>query len=385
MKKGVHFEKTTTGFGGVYMFYQCGGLYESPKFRGITHLAEHLSCKGEKKYQKEFVMNSFETNALTSDEHVCFFFSGIDELASKFVEKYLSCRNYIPTKEEFETEKNIVIQEVQSALCDNNLYAAVNRGLFNHYGALGDIEAIKSLTYEEFIPFYEKIFAKPSVVVFMGGNHMKKAYDKFSGTIEIETSEKKKNQLKANKTPDESKYKIWSNKDSNSVAFLSLFRGKANNAQLSFLMRLFGDGFYSPFYDHIRETKKLCYYIWSGVEILGKLRSFQIWTETSKEKDFTDELFNVLRNFEKYISKDYFDSYVKKATTDMLQIRMRGGYNLAQNKYYGDECSFFNTFNKDDPMFSYDEMKKLARKISKRASWVRMSHCKDKIEFSDKI
>jgi len=385
LKNGVHFEKTTTGFGGVYMFYQCGGRYEIPKFRGITHLAEHLACKGEKKYQKECVMNSFETNALTGDDHVCFYFSGIDDLTAKFVEKYLSCRHYIPTQEEFETEKQIVIQEDQSALCNNTLSEAISRGLFNYSGAIGDIEAIKALSYDDFLGFYKKIYAKPSVVVFMGGNHMKKAYDKFGKTIEIDMVKRVRPPIKVNKEPDSSKYKIWSKKDSNSVAFLSVFKGKEKNAQLSFLMRLFGDGFYSPFYDHIRETKKLCYYIYSGIEIFDKLRYCQVWTETSKEKEFTDELFNILGNFEKFVSKDYFDSYIEKAITDIRQVKMRGGYNLAHNKYFANDESFFNTFDETNPIFSYDVMCKLAQKVANRDSWKKMSHFKDKISFSDKI
>jgi len=381
----VFFEKSVNGFGGLFMFYECGGRFETPKFRGMTHLAEHLACKGEKKYQKEVVMNSFDTNAMTGDNYVCFYFSGLEDLTAGFVEKYLSCRNYIPPEEEFETEKLIIEQEVQSALCNNTLAEAFNRGMFDYSGPCGDIDAIKALSYQDFLSFYKEIYSKPSVVVFSGGKNMEKAFKKFGTSIEFKKDKRNKQPISMFKQPDTTKYKVWSKKDSNTVLFFAEMKGKEKDAQISFLLNLLGDGFFSPFYQEIREEQKLCYYIYPFFEKYGKHRLSIVITETSKEKEFTDSLFNILVNFEKFVTKEYYENYIQKTITTLRQINLKGGYNLSYYKYCSDEESFFNTFDQNSPLFSYEAMKKLAKKLAKRSIWKKMSHYQDNITFTETV
>lgn len=384
MKNGIHFEKTTNGFGGIYFFYQCGGNYEKPKFRGLTHLAEHLACKEEKKFEKDFVMNSFDNNAMTGDDFVCFYCNGINDLMADFAGKYLSTRNYIPTQEEFETEKLIVIQEVQSALCNDTLNESFHRGMFDYSGACGDIEAIQNISFADFIKFYKSIYSKPSVVIFTGDEQMKKVYNKLGKKIEFDASKKAKQPIKMNSVPDTSKFKAWSKKDTNSLVYFTEVKGKQNKTQLQFLMKLLGDGFYSPFFQVIREKNKLCYYVQGHFEKMGKYNLFQVWTETSQEEKFTSTLFDLLNDFEKHVTKEYFQSYCKKIETDFRKIRLVAGFGLAYHKYF-DEESFFNLFDPSKPEFSYESMVKLASKIADKKNWKKMSHCGDQISFTETV
>lgn len=384
MKNGIYFEETNSGFGGVFVFYECGGFYEKPKFRGITHLSEHLACKSEKRFDKDIIMNGFNTNALTADDHVCFYYNGLEDLTSTFVEKYFSCRNYIPTEEEFETEKQIVIQEVQSAFCNYTLSIAFSRGLFNYYGALGDIESIRNLNYQDFIKFYKDIYNNPSVVVFTGGKNMKKAYNRMKDKIAINTTQKKRVPINMLKTLNKDSYEIWSNKDSNSVLLFREFKTK-ERSQVTFLICLLSDGFYSPFNEYLRETKKLCYYIMTYIENLGKNTYINVWTETDKEVEFIESFFEILNNFEKFVTKDYYELYIKKLINDYRVSKIKKDYSLLYRKYIVDKDNLFNKFEPSNPLFSYNAMIKLIKKVSKRNEWKKMTHFKDKIEFTETV
>ena len=387
MKQGIFFEPTKSGFGGVYLFYQGGGRYEKAGFRGISHLAEHLKCKGHDKFKREFNFLALDWNAMTGDEFVGFYCAGLEEKIAGFSARYLEAvTSYIPTKEEFESEKEIVQQELVSALSNDTLPEAYSRAKFNYYGAIGSSEDLKALSYKDFLKFYKNMYGNPTTIVFSGAGKMKKVFENLKTTVKTKAVIQKKQVIVVNKKPDEKQFSVWSNKDATTLKLFSVIQDKSLCAQYSFLFRLLGDGLYSPLYQEIRETKKLCYYLRLNLNRFEKnIKVVEFDTETEKIEEVKNSLFEILENFEKYVSKEYFADYVEKYLTEQKKFVMKGGFNYALVKYFSEDDSLFYTYAKNSPLFSYEAMKTLSDKIADKKNWESVIHKKDKIIFTDKV
>ncbi len=216
MKNGVHFEKTDDGFGGIYLVYQAGGIYERTGYRGISHLAEHIKCKKEKEFKRELNTLCLETNAVTDDGYVIFYCRGLEENVAEFADKYLSCFSFEPTEQEFEAEKLIVRQEIESMLNDYTLSVAYERGMFGYGGAAGFLEDITAITYKDFMKFYREMLGTPSSVVFVGGENLLKSFLK-NNNIKCRKTARKPFLKEMNKEPDTSLYQVWSSKSTASA------------------------------------------------------------------------------------------------------------------------------------------------------------------------
>lgn len=385
MEKGVFFEKHDTGFGGIYLLYEAGGRFEKEGYRGISHLAEHIKCKKEKLFKRELNVLGLYTNAYTENKTVGFFCTGLDDELSSFAERYLSCFDYTPTPEDLENEKKIVLQEAKSCLCDYTLSCSYTRSMYGYGGAIGYEEDIEGISYDNFMKFYNEMLGVPSTVVFVGGNKMKKVYEKFKG-MKTKKTERTPLKFSLREKPDNKFIFPWSSKSTLSVCLFSEIEKKAKSAQYVFLTRLLSDGLYSPLYDVIRENKNLVYFICLSLCDYGNSRVLELSTETGKIEEVKNAFFEIINKFDHYVTRDYYEDYVKKTLISIKQKKMKkNSMDFVLSEYSSELDSLFKEFDPSKKEFSYENMRKLCQKISKRENWNSMTHYKDKITFAKKV
>lgn len=142
---------------------------------GISHLIEHLAFKNSKDFTTQELMeiskNEGLSNASTTYDYIDYFFettADYMDLAIKYCFNVAYNDLTKVTKEEFETEKNVVLNEIRR-------YADDEQALF-YFGALqtasrihpedniiGDAKTVETLCLQEAIAIKEMLLASPSV------------------------------------------------------------------------------------------------------------------------------------------------------------------------------------------------------------------------------
>lgn len=142
--------------------------YKNKKIYGLSHFIEHLSFKSPRDYTTEqlnyLINNKGEHNASTDYNRIDYWFqTNTDnaELALSLVCNYAFNDLKKISKNEFETEKNVVINEINRYLDDpqeifaNDLYKTMF-SLKKEDNVLGTMEIIKELTLEDAIELKKK-------------------------------------------------------------------------------------------------------------------------------------------------------------------------------------------------------------------------------------
>jgi predicted Zn-dependent peptidase len=162
---------------GIFGFYFHGSsLLEPIGFRGVSHLCEHLLCKSENDMHQLITEHGLETNAATSDECVYFHAKGLTRNVDWYVENVLlrdGPRNifqWTPSEEDFNSERNVVLQEYEGAFSQQYsiIYDNISRKHFGHYRPIGLDKDLRSLSYEDFLSFFNARFRQPTGIFYSG-------------------------------------------------------------------------------------------------------------------------------------------------------------------------------------------------------------------------
>ena len=104
--------KSQTDLSGFYVVYEGSTNLEKPGWFGISHLLEHLVCKSFDHLQEDFDRDSIDWNAYTSGNEIVFYLTGLDEKVNKWKGEFIKLLGqFNVTKEEFENERKIVLEE----------------------------------------------------------------------------------------------------------------------------------------------------------------------------------------------------------------------------------------------------------------------------------
>ena len=102
------------GLASVNLIFE-GSNIETSDQLGCAHLLEHLMCKKLKKMEEhEFDIHGIEFNAITSPGFTQYYINGLDDKVQLFAQKFinkLTNTSFDFTKQEFEQEKQIILQE----------------------------------------------------------------------------------------------------------------------------------------------------------------------------------------------------------------------------------------------------------------------------------
>jgi predicted Zn-dependent peptidase len=295
--------KNPTDLSGFYVIYKGSTNLEKKGIYGISHLMEHLVCKALDPYQDELDRLGISHNAYTSGNEVVFHIKGLDKSISKWRNKFVDLLGQFDvTKEEFENERNIVIQEYMDSFNDqsHNHWLNLDRKKYNNFNPIGLKEDLEKLTWMDCLNYFEKQYSTPSSIINVSKNI------EFGADMDFKTA-------KQNKKFTISDYPVTLQRDNEYKGKVSLIMSSElideDFSKIMFVNNMLATGLQSPFYKEIREKKGLVYYIGSSLQRMNTQGSNAIYTMSSAENinKITDIVGNIFDNSEKFLTKERFD------------------------------------------------------------------------------
>lgn len=296
--------KSQSNLSGLYVVYEGSTNIEKKGNFGISHLMEHLMCKTFFHMIQDFDRDGIEWNAYTSSNEIVFYMTGLDEKINKHKNEYLeSLQSFEITKDQFENERQIVLQEYEDTFNDQSQAHQLNlsRKLFNDYDPIGLREDLEKLKFMDCLNFYELQYSKPTKIIHVSKNKKLKNLDIDFSDLKID----KKFEIGKHDVPLELNNEF---KDKTSIICLSPLI-EEDHAYIHFLNAMISLGLKSPLYDEIREKRGLVYYIHCFQSRLNKQGIITIDTQTSN-KNFNsviDGIDKVLKDSKKILNKDRFE------------------------------------------------------------------------------
>jgi len=261
-----------------------------------TKMIDHL--------QEDFDRDGVEWNLWTSSNDICMYIQGLDEKVNKWKHIIVDLIfDFKITKEDFENERKIVMEEYMDSFTDLSESHMLNlsRKLFNDYGPIGLKEDLESLKFLDIINFWELQYAKPTKVINVSKNNPYK-----NKTLDFAEREIIKNvEYGDYKVPFELNNDF---KDKSSLIMLSPIINE-DFAYVHYINAMLSLGLKSPLYQEIREKRGLVYYVHCYQSRMNQQGINAIATQTSN-KNFNavvDATKLVLDNPKKYLTKDRFD------------------------------------------------------------------------------
>ena len=304
-----------TNLSGFYVIYEGSTNLEKPGWYGLVHLMEHLVCKSFDHLQEDFDRDGVDWNAYTSNNEICFYLTGLDEKVNKWKGQFVDLLGQFKiTKEDFENERKIVIEEYLDAMNGQTEVHQINlsRKLFNDYDPIGLKEDLEKLKFMDIINFWELQYSKPTKVINVSKNnpYKNKTLDFAERTIVKNVS------FGDHKVPFELGNEF---KDKSSLVMLSPVIDE-DFAYVHFINAMLSLGLKSPLYQEIREKRGLVYYIHCYQSRMNQQGINTIATQTSNKnfKAVVEATKTVLENPSKYLTKDRFN-----LVKDYYKVRMQ--------------------------------------------------------------
>jgi predicted Zn-dependent peptidase len=306
--------KSETELSGFYVVYEGSTNLEKKGWFGISHLMEHLMCKNFDHLQEDFDKDGIDWNAYTSSNEIVFYLTGLDEKVNKWKGEFMDLLGeFNVTKEQFENERNIVLEEYMDCFNDQTQTHMLNlsRKLFGDYDPIGLKEDLEKLKYMDCLNFFELQYAKPTKIINVSKN---KPYK--NNTIDFAKRDIKKTiEFGENDVDLELSNEF---KDKTSIAILSPII-EEDFAYVHFINAMLSLGLKSPLYQEIREKKGLVYYVHCYQSRVNNQGINTISTQTSNKNynGVVDAVKEVITNPDKYLTKERFD-----LVKDYYKVRM---------------------------------------------------------------
>lgn len=307
--------KSQTDLSGFYVVYEGSTNLEKSGWYGISHLMEHLMCKNFDHLQEDFDKDGIDWNAYTSGNEIVFYLTGLDEKVNKWKGEFMDLLGqFNVTKEQFENERNIVLEEYMDSFNDQTQSHMLNlsRKIFNDYDPIGLREDLQKMKFMDCLNYFDLQYAKPTKIINVSKNKQYK-----NNSIDFaERSIVKNLAFGDHKVPFELNNDF---KDKSSLVMLSPVIDE-DFAYVHFINAMLSLGLKSPLYQEIREKRGLVYYVHCYQSRMNQQGLNTIATQTSN-KNFNacvDSVKLVLDNPKKYLTKDRFN-----LVKDYYKVRMQ--------------------------------------------------------------
>lgn len=295
-------KKSQTDFSGFYVIYKGSTMNETPENYGISHLAEHLKCKSFEKLYDTFDRFSIAWNAYTSSTEIVFYLTGLDEHVSKYRHDVVnSLLTFNITEEQFETERNIVIQEYKDCFQDQGSAHFYNilREYNGAYSAIGKLSSLENIKYQDILDYHDKFLTKPDTIINISKN------TKFDGFNDFNTT---KRPTTFNNVDDNLEIENQANfKKTSIVGFRNT---NCDFPYIRFINKMIAGSLNSPLYLELREKRGLSYGVDSFLYELS-LEEGMISTGIITDEKNYDEVISVYKdvysNPEKYVTEERFN------------------------------------------------------------------------------
>lgn len=327
--KNVHFFKEPVpvniqndiNLSGFYIMFDGSTINERDKFKGGSHLLEHLICKSIDHLMDTFQTFDIQWNAYTSNTEVVFYMTGLDRYVNEYKESFLNfILNYNLTDEQLQNEKKIVLEEYKDAFNSQNEahYLNLIRKKFGYYTAIGLRSDIENITFNLCQEYLDRFFRKPTKIVNVSKYNPFQNQDiKFLPPVKT---------VPFTLADDVDIFKITSDEKTIvpeghlPIETINNFKNKSSIinmspiitekfAEVSFLCAMLGSGLNSPLYKEVREKLGLVYYIQCFNDRMNNVSSvILISTETSNKnvKTVQKQIRYVLDNKEKFLTQERF-------------------------------------------------------------------------------
>jgi predicted Zn-dependent peptidase len=296
--------KSQTDLSGFYVVYEGSTNLEKSGWYGISHLMEHLMCKNFDHLQEDFDRDGIEWNAYTSNNEIVFYLTGLDDKVNKWKGEFMDLLgDFNVTKEEFENERNIVLEEYMDSFNEQTQSHQLNlsRKLFGDYDPIGLKKDLQNLKFMDCLNYYELQYAKPSKIINVSKN---KKYN--NQAIDFIDRQIVKNiEFGDHKVPLELGNEF---KDKTSIVILSPVI-EEDFAYVHFINAMLSLGLKSPLYQEIREKRGLVYYVHCYQSRMNQQGISTIATQTSNKNysQVVDSVETIIKNPGKYLTKDRFN------------------------------------------------------------------------------
>jgi predicted Zn-dependent peptidase len=307
--------KSETELSGFYVVYEGSTNLEKKGWYGISHIMEHLLCKNFDHLQEDFDKDGVDWNAYTSSNEIVFYMTGLDEKINKWKGEFMNLLGqFNVTKEQFENERNIVLEEYMDSFNDQTQSHMLNlsRKIFGDYDPIGLKEDLENLKFMDCLNFFELQYSKPTKIINVSKNKKYK-----NNTIEFaERNIVKSTQFGNYDTTLELNNEF---KDKTSIAILSPII-EEDFAYVHFINAMLSLGLKSPLYQEIREKKGLVYYVHCYQSRMNNQGINTISTLTSNKNfdEVVEATKKVINNPDKYLTKERFN-----LVKDYYKVRMQ--------------------------------------------------------------
>jgi predicted Zn-dependent peptidase len=296
--------KSQTDLSSFYVVYEGSTNLEKKGWYGISHLLEHLMCKNFDHLQEDFDKDGIDWNAYTSSNEIVFYLTGLDEKVNKWKGEFMDLLGqFNVTKEQFENERSIVLEEYMDSFGDQSQSHLLNlsRKLFNDYDPIGLRQDLENLKFMDCLNFFELQYAKPTKIINVSKNkdYKNKSLDFVERKIE------KTFEIGSHKVPLELNNDF---KDKTSIALLTPMIGE-DFAYVHFINAMLSLGLKSPLYQEIREKRGLVYYVHCYQSRMNGqgLTTFATQTSNKNFDAVVDSIKLVVENPKKYLTKERFN------------------------------------------------------------------------------
>jgi len=296
--------KSPTDLSGFYVVYEGSTNLEKPGWYGISHIMEHLLCKSFDHLQEDFDRDGIDWNAYTSSNEIVFYLTGLDEKVNKYKNQFVDLlTSFKVTKEEFENERKIVLEEYMDCFNDQSQSHMLNlsRKLFNDYDPIGLKKDLENLKFMDCLNFFELQYAKPTKIINVSKNK-----DYKNKAVEFQERKIVTNLSFGNHDTDLELNNDF--KDKTSVVILSPVI-EEDFAYVHFINAMLSLGLKSPLYQEIREKKGLVYFVHcyqSRVNDKG-LNSISTLTSNKNFDEVVEAVKKVITNPDKFLTKERFN------------------------------------------------------------------------------
>ena len=296
--------KSETELSGFYVVYEGSTNLEKKGWYGISHLMEHLMCKNFDHLQEDFDRDGIEWNAYTSNNEIVFYLTGLDDKVNKWKGEFMDLLgDFNVTKDEFENERNIVLEEYMDSFNEQTQSHQLNlsRKLFGDFDPIGLKKDLQNLKFMDCLNYYELQYAKPSKIINVSKN---KKYN--NQAIDFIDRQIVKNiEFGNHNVPLELGNDF---KDKTSIVILSPII-EEDFAYVHFINAMLSLGLKSPLYQEIREKRGLVYYVHCYQSRMNQQGISTIATQTSNRNynQVVDSVETIIKNPGKYLTKDRFN------------------------------------------------------------------------------
>jgi len=302
--------KSLVPLSGFFIVYHGSVMNEKKGIYGISHLMEHLLCKGIFPLLEDFESDGIHWNAYTSDTMVVFHMTGLNRNVNKWKKIfYEKIQNFDISEDIFQNEKKIVIEEYKDAFNSQGECHSLNlfRKLYNYYEPIGLLEDLQALTLRDCKDYFELQYRKPNMIVEIS-NSEDTDTDEFFKSLEYDNRDYAENELVFDPKEDFIHEKGNEYNDKSSIINLSEVISD-DFPKVDFICRMLGGGLKSPLYDEIREKNGLVYFFHCyQSKITFSTSVVVLQTETSNEnvEKVQNIIANILANPKKYMTQERF-------------------------------------------------------------------------------